>query len=122
VDAEPVAVYRRSFPDFAKVKTPLGNARTVGGLRLANGTAYDGPVGTIFNSSLYLAPVADAPGQYTDSGEGPIFEPPPRDLHKIRIYASRRDRFDDAVKPRVAGVWELLVELPATGESVGGQM
>jgi hypothetical protein len=122
VDAEPVAVYPRTFPDVDKVTTPAGTTQAPGGLRLADGTTYDGPVGTLFNSSLYFAPVADAPGQYTDLGQGPIFAPPPQTLHRLRIYASRRDRFDDPVRPRVAGAWELLVELPVTGASVGGQV
>src|SRR5262249_39482058 len=107
--------------DFAKVKTPQGTQKS-SALHLADGTTYDGPVGTIFNSSLYLAPVADAPGQQTDSAEGPIFEPPPPRSPKIRTYAPRRDRFDYPGRPRVAGSLELLVELPVTGESVGGQM
>src|SRR5262249_55707272 len=48
------------------------------------------------------------------------FGPPPEGaVHHIRVYASRRDRFDDPVKPRRPGAWELLVEAPVTGNTFG---
>jgi hypothetical protein len=120
VDAEPVAVYARQSRFWKKEPTPRPADGTPEYLRLSNGTTYHGPLGTVFNSGLYTFQHADPPGQQTDSGEGPIFDrPPAHSIHAVRIYASYRDRFDDAVKPRIAGGWELLLEVPLSGESVG---
>ena len=118
VDAEPVAVYARQSRFWSKEPpAPPPEAPAVD-LRLADGTNYRGPAGTIFNSALYVQQVGDLPGQQTDVGQGPIFDrPPTNSLHTMRIYAARRDRFDDPVKPRLAGAWELLVDAPATGDS-----
>ncbi len=121
VDAEPVAVYARQSDRWKNKPAPpaVETARAVK-LPLANGTIYEGQTGSMFNSALYSTFVSGQPGQRTDIGEGPIFDrPPPDSLHKIRVYASRRDRFDDPVQPRIAGGWELLVERPVNAGSVG---
>src|SRR5262249_22906270 len=73
-----------------------------------------------FNSGLYVFQHGDLPGQKTDRGEGPIFAAPPaKSIHSIRVYASRRDRFDDPLKLRVQGDWELLVDAPVNGDNFG---
>jgi len=115
VDAEPVAVYARHSKLWA-----TESAQPI----VAPPAAEKKPLtGTVFNSGLYAAQHADLPGQKTDTGEGPIFAPPPKDsLHTIRVYASRRDRFDDPLKLRIDGAWELLVEAPTKGDSVGMQV
>lgn len=119
VDAEPVAVYARKVYDV-----PLGQpdvSREVA-LTLANGKSYRGPVGTVFATGLYSAVMNDLPGQQTDAGTGPVFVPPPlNSITRLKVYASRRDQFDDPVKLRVPGVWELLLELPAK-DAAGGPL
>jgi hypothetical protein len=120
VDAEPVAVYARHSRLWRTKPTPTPAAAPTDELRLANGTTYRGPAGTVFNSGLYAFQHGDLPGQRTDTGEGPIYDRPPgQSLHTIRIYASRRDQFDDPVKPRIPGGWELLMETPVNGEGFG---
>jgi hypothetical protein len=121
VDAEPVAVYARQSKFWkSKPPTPPADKAPAAKLSLANGTIYEGQTGAMFNSVLYKTYVSGQPGQQSDSAEGPIFDRPPADsLHKIRVYASRRDRFDDPVQPRVIGGWELLVEAPVSAGSVG---
>ena len=112
VDAEPVAVYPRrvNLPPAGPPEPPPA-ARE---LTLAGGRAYRGPVAMATASGLYLTPMAGLPGQQTDAGEGPIFAaPPPGAFDRLRVYASRRDRFDDPARPRVPGGWELLVDVPA---------
>ena len=65
----------------------------------------------------------DLASQRTDVGEGPIFDGPPKGaIDHLRIWASRRDRFDDPVKPRLRGAWELLLEAPARDRSVGANV
>jgi hypothetical protein len=97
VDAEPVAVYARRSSSWAPITT----------LPVADRAAP----GNVFNKALYAFYNGELPGQQTDLGEGPIFDRPPAEsLHTIRIYASRRDQFDDPVRPRVLGGWELLTE------------
>ena len=124
VDAEPVAVYARQsklWPTKAALPTTTEEAPME--IPLADGTMYRGAGGTVFASSLSALLVNDLPGQKTDRGEGPIFAPPPKDsLHSIRIYASRRDRFDDPVQPRIVGKWELLVEAPVNADSMGARL
>jgi hypothetical protein len=103
VDAEPVAVYARpvrgNWPDIPA--TPAqGEARP------------EGPAGRV-ESSLMISVDQDLPGQATDTGARPIFdEPPAGAIDHVRIYASRRDRFDDPVRPRVEGGWGLVAEVP----------
>ena len=118
VDAEPVAVYTRHSQLWSKVPpAPPPEGLSVE-IRLANGAEYRGPSGTLFNTSLYIQQVRDLPGQRTDAGQGPIFDRPPENsIHAIRVYASRRDRFDDPVKPRIAGAWELLVKASVKGDA-----
>lgn len=124
VDAEPVAVYARQSKFWPTKPTPTPtDAAPADELRLANGTIYRGPAGTLFNSALYAFQVGDLPGQQTDIGAGPIYDrPPTNSIHTIRVYASRRDRFDDPVKPRVVGEWELLVDAPVTGDTLGARL
>jgi hypothetical protein len=123
VDAEPVAVYTRHSQLWPRQPPAPPAAGPADEVRLADGTTYRGPVGTVFNSSLYVSQLGDLPGQRTDRGEGPIFDrPPPGSLHTIKIFAARRDRFDDPVRPRLAGTWELLAEMPVTGDSFGGRL
>jgi hypothetical protein len=119
VDAEPVAAYRRKVdlpPD-----SPGPPAREAEVL-LAGGRTYHGPVGALMATALYDEKMSDLPGQRTDTGEGPIFTAPPEGaFDHLRIYAARRDRFDDPNRPRVPGEWELLLKLPASSNS-GGQL
>lgn len=121
VDAEPVAVYPRPLTPWDKVReVPASVTGGLGKIKLADGTTYEGLGGQVFNSSLYLRQMMDLPGQKTDTGEAPIFDAPPANtLHTIAVYASRRDRFDDPLKPRVPGAWELLVKVPTNGENFG---
>jgi hypothetical protein len=121
VDAEPVAVYSRHSKLWpSKPMPPPPEESKFAPLQLADGKMHHGPAGTIFNSTLYGLQVGDLPGQKTDTGAGPIFDAPPAgSMHSIRVYASRRDRFDDPFKLRSEGVWELLIDAPTNGESIG---
>jgi hypothetical protein len=122
VDAEPIAVYERSSTTWSTAPPPPPSEATAGEMVLANGKTYRGFIGTIFNSSLSFH-ITDLPGQKTDIGEGPIFDRPPQGaLHSIKVYSSRRDRFDDPVKPRILGDWELLQEFPVKNDSFGGRL
>jgi hypothetical protein len=117
VDAEPVAVYPRQVSGSATAG-PVPNRYAE--LTLADGRRYEGPAAAVLGNSLYDRTMTDLPGQHTDTGEGPVFEPPPeRALDRIRIYASHRDRFDDPAVPRVPGGWELLVEAKVRDASFG---
>jgi hypothetical protein len=80
-------------------------------VKLANGQTYSGPTGHVFATAVDArTTMADLPGQRTDTNEGPIFDgPPPGSVDHLRIYAARRDRFDDPVKPRIPGGWELIL-------------
>lgn len=120
VDAEPVAAYPR------KVNIPASGpgSPTVPAVdvALAGGKTYRGTTGSLFATGLYSAMMNDLPGQQTDAGEGPIFGPPPAGaIDRVKIYAARRDRFDDPARPRVAGAWELLLEIEAK-DAVGGSV
>jgi hypothetical protein len=118
VDAEPVAAYRRTV----NVPPAGGAVPTVPeiDLALAGGRTYRGKAGAIMINQLSAAAMNDLPGQKTDAGEGPIFaSPPPGTIDRIKVFAARRDRFDDLTNPRVPGAWELLLEFPAT-ETAGG--
>ncbi|MFM8273456.1 MAG: hypothetical protein ACKODX_14175, partial [Gemmata sp.] len=117
VDAEPVAVYPRKVYPVPLVSEA---ARVEAALTLANGKPYRGPAGMVLSTGLDRAMMNDLPGQQTDAGQAPIFGPPPAGaLQKLKVFAARRDRFDDPVRPRVPGAWELLVELPVR-DSAGG--
>lgn len=123
VDAEPVAVYPRGVKVWDRVTEVLSRSSPGedGSLLLANGTKYKGPVGQIFNADLYVQHAKTLPGQHTDTGEWPIFDAPPSGaIHSVGFYASRRDRFDDPVRERVAGGWELLLKRPVNATGVGG--
>ena len=64
--------------------------------------------------------MGDLPGQRTDSGSGPIFDaPPPGAVDHLRIYAARRDRFDDPQRPRIAGEWEWILKVPVRNGVAG---
>ena len=121
VDAEPVAAYVRPLAVWDKARDAAASSTGgSGSILLANGTTYQGPAGQVFNSDLYVQQVADLPGQTTDAGTGPIFDAPPEgSMATIAVYASRRDRFDDPVQPRVPGAWELLAKVPTRGKSFG---
>jgi hypothetical protein len=122
VDAEPVAVYARRFDRWmdATESPPLGEPPQI---TFADGRKYEGPSGTVFGSSLYVSQHADAPGQLFPNRDRPFFVAPPKgELDHIRVYASHRDRFDDPVKPRVNGKWELLLKVPVKNETFGAQV
>jgi len=119
-DCEPVAVYPRDIAihELIRGQEVQGAVPT---LTLADGRKYTGPAGQVFASALYTNQHADLPGQRTDAGQGPIFAPPPEGaIDHFRIYASRRDRFDDPHVLRIPGEWELLVKMPVHGELAGG--
>jgi hypothetical protein len=121
VDAEPVAAYPRkaNIPPAAPTVTPAKPTE----LTLLGGRSYRGPVGAVMATGLYAAMMNDLPGQKTDAGEGPIFAPAPLGkIDHVRVYASRRDRFDDPARPRVPGGWEAVVRLPGSGETAGGSL
>jgi len=118
VDSEPVAAYPRKVT--LPPPTSAAPAVAILELKLAGDKPYRGPAGTLMATSISAAMMNDLPGQTTDAGESPIFGPPPSGaIDHLKIYASRRDRFDDPVKPRVPGKWELLMELQSKGNFVG---
>ncbi|QDU20903.1 TolB-like translocation protein [Urbifossiella limnaea] len=118
VDAEPVAVYRRSVYEVPAASND--NSAPDRTLQLLSGKKYVGPTGNLFATGLTGMQMADLPGQRTDTGSGPVFAAPPAGaIVKLKVWASRRDRFDDPVRPRVPGAWEPLVEYPA-GDTAGG--
>jgi hypothetical protein len=120
VDAEPVAVYERAFKATDRVDPPPAKMIQPDVPLLTGGT-YSGPTGHVFSTGLDLTtPMADLPGQRTDAGDGPIFDgPPPGAVDHLRIYAARRDRFDDPVRPRVAGEFELILKAPVKKGATG---
>ena len=122
MDAEPVAVYDRHIPVMNNVvETPP--AAPSAELKLADGTTYRGPSGTVFGSQLSVNQHTDSPGQYTEDGKGPLFAgPPPGLIERIRIYAAHRDRFDDPNIERIPGKWELLAEAPVVNDGFGVQL
>lgn len=111
-DAEPVAVYLRDLhgrwqdiPAAPGMPSPM--------LDLADGSVYDGPSGNVVNPGPSIPQAEGIRGNRTDAGHEPIFAPPPpRTIERIRIYASTRDRFEDASNPRLPGEWKLLREFP----------
>ena len=112
VDAEPVAVYPRDLHgNWQDIPATPGTAPPK--IDLADGTKYDGPAGNVVNPGPTIAQTQGTRGQKTDSGEEPLFGPPPQGaIERIRIYASSRDRFDVPDQPRVPGEWKLLREFP----------
>jgi hypothetical protein len=116
VDAEPVAVYEREFHLHPPGDESRGKGTPPPELALANGTLYRGTMGQVFPTGLDSPnTMTDLPGQRTDTGAGPVYDPPPAGaLDHLRIYAARRDRFDDPDRPRVPGGWELLLKVPVT--------
>lgn len=123
VDAEPVAAYPR------KVTTPVAAAPVAPPpdveLKLAGGRLYRGPAAPVMITGLHASLMEKVPGQRTDTGEGPVFGPSPvGTLAKIKVYAARRDRFDDPARPRVRGEWELLAEFGGAdpGGASGGPL
>ena len=91
-------------------------------LLLTSGEAYRGSKGMLFATGLDTpTPMSDLPGQTSDIGEGPIFDSPPAGaLDHLRIYVSRRDRFDDPKNPRIPGSWELILNFPVKNGTVSG--
>ncbi len=118
VDAEPVAVYRRAVNEVPA--SPGENSAPERSLLLLSGKTYHGTTGTVFATGLTTLTMGDLPGQKTDAGNGPVFVPPPaKAIVKLKVWASRRDRFDDPARSRVPGEWEPLVEIAAT-DAAGG--
>ncbi|MSR53270.1 MAG: hypothetical protein EXS09_08255 [Gemmataceae bacterium] len=114
VDAEPVAVYERKFVLHDPAKLIVGQGTGPAELRLTSGEQYRGPMGMVFATGLDApTQLGDLPGQMSDTGEAPIFDSPPAGtLDHLRIYAARRDRFDDPTIPRTRGSWELILKYP----------
>lgn len=121
VDAEPVAVYERKFKANDRVDEAGGGLPSAD-VTLATGRVYRGAVGHVFATGLGTPTLMnDLPGQQTDTGAGPIYDGPPAGaIDHLRIYAARRDRFDDPQTPRVPGGWELILKLPVKNGAAGG--
>lgn len=118
VDAEPVAVYRRKVYEVPPGSSDTSHLERT--LQLASGTTYRGTTGTLLATGLTALTMGELPGQQTDAGEGPVFGPPPAGaIVKLKVYAARRDRFDDPTLLRIPGAWEPLVEFAAT-DTAGG--
>ncbi len=112
VDAEPVAVYPRDLRGNWQ-DIPAAPGTTTAKLDLADGSKFDGPAGNVVNPGLTIPQTQGIRGQQTDAGNEPLFgPPPPGTIERIRIYVSSRDRFDDAIQPRVRGEWKLLRDFP----------
>jgi hypothetical protein len=115
VDAEPVAVCPRRLE---KLAPPGHSAAPPDELELADGSKYRGPMGQIHASAFEQSLTDQRPGQVTDTGAAPIFGPQPTNqIDQLRIFASRRDRFDDPMKPRIEGNWELVQRVPVRGDA-----
>lgn len=114
VDAEPVAVYQRDIPLHDPTKTPNSQGTPPSQLKLANGQVYEGLMGQMLSTAIDSPTLMrNLPGQRSDSGQEPIFDAPPAGkIDHLRVYAARRDRFDDPIKPRVIGDWELILRIP----------
>lgn len=81
-------------------------------LTLASGRVYTGPAGGVSSPDIYANPVASAPGQQTDSGQAPVFVPPPPGLVKaIDFYLARLGKDKDGLPTT-----KLELELAATAE------
>ncbi len=77
--------------------------------------------GLIFATSLNYSAMENLPGQLTDLGGGPIFNPPPAGLiHQLRFFSSPRDRFDDPKIPRVITNHSPISKLNVIAESANG--
>ena len=122
VDAEPVAVYEREIPLHDPADAAGSRAAPPSELLLAGGEVYRGPMGSVLATGLDLPTfMGDLPGQRTDAGEGPTFTGPPAGaIDQLRVYAARRDRFDDPVRPRVPGDWALILKVPVKDGAAGG--
>jgi hypothetical protein len=120
VDAEPVAVYERSVQLHQPATDAIGGTAPAE-LPLFTGQVYRGPMAQIFSTGIDTpTTMRDLPGQRTDANDGPIFDAPPVGaIDHLRIYAARRDRFDDPEKPRVAGNWELILKVPVKNGAGG---
>jgi hypothetical protein len=114
VDAEPVAVYERKIDMSDAAKKVSGQGTSPAELPLLNGQVFRGGMGQVFATAVdSSSAMKDLPGQRTDAGEFPIFDSPPSGaIDHLRIYAARRDRFDDPELPRIAGKWELILKAP----------
>ncbi len=121
VDAEPVAVYDRGIARRGPEEENQAEPDGPGLLRLENGSEYRGPLGRLFATGLSgPTTMSSLPGQKSGLGEAPVYDsPPPGRIRELRIYASRRDRFDDPDSPRVPGRWELILRIPANNGSAG---
>lgn len=110
VDAEPVVVLPR------KIK-PTGKTSKVEKTEFLGGQKE----GLVLATALNYSAMAALPGQITDSGAGPIFNPPPQGLiQELRIFASERDRFDHPEITRVQGKLHLLSTFKVKSETASG--
>jgi hypothetical protein len=110
VDAEPVVVLPRMIKPTGKT-SKVEKTEFLGGQK----------EGLVFATALNYSAMAALPGQITDSGAGPIFNPPPQGLiQELRIFASERDRFDHPEIPRVQGKLHLLSTFKVKGETASG--
>jgi hypothetical protein len=122
VDAEPVAVYGRKIHLNEATKDTSGSGAAAA--ELMGGQYPTTPAGS-FMATAVDAPtlMGDLPGQKTDRGQGPIFDASPAGaIDHLRIYAARRDRFDDPIKPRIPGNWELIMKAPVKAGVVTGRL
>jgi hypothetical protein len=110
VDAEPVVVLPRMIKPTGKT-SKVEKTEFLGGQK----------EGLVLATALNYSAMAALPGQITDSGAGPIFNPPPQGLiQELRIFASERDRFDHPEIPRVQGKLHLLSTFKVKSETASG--
>ncbi len=119
VDAEPMAVYKRTVPPL-RFDLPDATFTSDQTVALGNGQQYHGPAGEIHAMGIYFRELANLPGQKNSRGEGPTFTPfPPGSIHSLAIYASPRDRFDDPEQPWIPGELEHLLNVPVDQANAG---
>ena len=120
-DAEPVAVYVRDIqPSVHEFDAPEASNKKPATIRLADGTNYAGPAGWFEDLLIRTAnrnPIPWAEYPTLDRLHDPRSSvvPPPQNVQSFVFYAAYRDRFDDAVKPRIPGAWQKLVVMAAGG-------
>ena len=121
-DAEPVAVYERYLTLHDSAKGSDSRNTEPAALPLANGKTYRGALGLVFATAIDSPTLLrEFPGQQTDAGHEPIYDAPPKGaIDHLRIYAARRDRFDDPVQPRIRGDWESILKFPIKDGAASG--
>jgi hypothetical protein len=123
VDAEPVAVYPRSFvPEPVRITPPVADTYPKpSSVKLASGATYAGPIGFLENLAISAAIRNPIPwhdrssGRPIDPRENPLVAPPPN-VTSVAVYSDGRDRFDDPDQPRVLGSWEKQLILYLSGK------